>query len=659
MEGRYARSPFFALVRYELRSLALLGIVFVLMYGGLLLLLPFLAPPIQGLAVAWIALPLPLWLSAASLPSEERRSVRSSTLGALPVDPRTRWWAKLLVLAAVGSSHFALCFALVWFPAIEYSEQAVPGPLQEYVVRTWFWFGLPAGFAVFALSSATGRQVPSVVFGLLGAIVDLVLWLSITAESQDGAAAPVFAIFLSSSVFCVLSRVAFLWRFDPHFEAAAIVESIYGRSLGFALSLLKPSATSYNSINQSLRKVPSEKEKPPRVDRSLACRVASPFMALLCYELRSLAMMIIALIALLAGSVALLCSLPRDYQNLVAWALSAPLPMWLSAAALFADEYRSGRNSTFHRLPVDPRTRWCAKLTAMMSIACTQFAVVMVIACAYDVLVPNLRDPFSNFQSVALGWLWFGAPTGFAIFAISPVMRQPMIALALGLLAGGVDTAIRSAAMLGSTNPKLKAATLFAISACLLLAVSRTAFLLREDPHNSLSGFLLRVRKLRIGLPLSCFALAGLAACSREKVTPGVEDILFEENNDCGYAIQLREEELERNARGEVREGRREGVWQFRHSNGRVAHQGSYSRGEKEGAWCRWSDDGILAERTYYSRGAREGPSIHFDHCGREIARGAYRADRLLGRWTVQPPDYWGIPGSYVVEYDLQGRRVQ
>lgn len=384
--------------------------------------------------------------------------------------------------------------------------------------------------------------------------------------------------------------------------------------------------------------------------------VRSPFFALVRYELRSLATVVIVLMVAYSATVTLLWGAARVLADLV---FLAPLPMWLSAAAIFTDEHRSGRSTTLSCLPVDPRTRWWAKLAAMMSIACTHFTIVIAIECIYDLVATDSQHGFESVRSVAVVWLWFGAPTGFAIFAISPVMRQPMIALALGLLGGGVETAIRSAAMLGSTHPKLRAATLFAISACLLLAVSRTAFLLREDPHDSLIGFLLRVRRLRLGLPLSGFALAGLAACSREKVTPGVEDILFEENNDCGYAIQLREEELERNARGEVREGRREGVWQFRHSNGRVALQGSYSRGEKEGAWCRWSDDGILAERTYYSRGAREGPSIHFDHCGREIARGAYREDRLVGRWTVQPPDYWGNPGSYVVEYDQQGRRVQ
>jgi len=657
MEGRYARSPFFALVRYELRSLALLGIVFVLMYGGLLLLLPFLAPPNQGLAVAWIALPLPLWLSAASLPSEERRSVRSNTLGALPVDPSTRWWAKLLVLAAVGSSHFALCFALVWFSSFELSGPGNPGQLQEYIERTWFWLGLPSGVLIFALSSLTGRQVPSILFGLLGAILELAIRLAITFRTREESLNFAIITLLSISACCVLSRAAYLWREDPHFRLTVFTESLRTEVMDSAWKVLQALQARSAVVVRSLPRSAQKRITPARAKSVDTWYGRSPFIAFLRYELRSLAKTLVVLLVAYIALLWLAGGVSSEHRGAVLLALSAPVPMWLSAAALFTEERRSNRSATLELLPVDPQTRWWAKFAAMMAVAVLHLAAIATIAAAYDLA---LQQRLQNVQSIIFGWTWIGAPAGFVVFAVAPITRQPMVAVLLGLLGAIFEYKIRSTLFhRQSADFWPVSLAISGTSEYLLLLMSHELFLLKVVARSSTSRTILPLRKGTLGLLLAGIGMSGLLSCSNKQRNPCVEDILFEENNDCGYAIQLREEELERNARGEVREGRREGVWQFRHSNGRVALQGSYSRGEKEGAWCRWSDDGILAERTYYSRGAREGPSIHFDHCGREIARGAYRADRLLGRWTVQPPDYWGIPGSYVVEYDLQGRRVQ
>jgi hypothetical protein len=74
--------------------------------------------------------------------------------------------------------------------------------------------------------------------------------------------------------------------------------------------------------------------------------------------------------------------------------------------------------------------------------------------------------------------------------------------------------------------------------------------------------------------------------------------------------------------RGEMKDGKRSGVWTFFHAQGRKSAEGEYSDGLKNGKWTFW------------------------DEAGNKIAEGGYLAGQKDGKWTE-----WGSDGKQVSEH--------
>ena len=142
---------------------------------------------------------------------------------------------------------------------------------------------------------------------------------------------------------------------------------------------------------------------------------------------------------------------------------------------------------------------------------------------------------------------------------------------------------------------------------------------------------------MRIILVLACtFCLAGLG-CSKN-ADPGAEPDASPagETVDAG-AVQpdqpdqpdqpeqpTQSESKAPPAKGESKDGLRQGVWTFFHENGKKAAEGGYDRGLKHGKWIFWYDNGNKTAEGEFAAGRKHGTWSEYDEQGGQAGQQAY-----------------------------------
>jgi antitoxin component YwqK of YwqJK toxin-antitoxin module len=117
----------------------------------------------------------------------------------------------------------------------------------------------------------------------------------------------------------------------------------------------------------------------------------------------------------------------------------------------------------------------------------------------------------------------------------------------------------------------------------------------------------------------------------REEYRRGIEDGNFEEYTSSGEIITKGEyfdgekegswlyQLNDHKESGEYRYGQRNGEWVFKHTNGKVAFEGSFQEGIPEGRHRYFNANGILIKEENYSYGEKDGKWRWFDSNGIEI----------------------------------------
>ena len=67
---------------------------------------------------------------------------------------------------------------------------------------------------------------------------------------------------------------------------------------------------------------------------------------------------------------------------------------------------------------------------------------------------------------------------------------------------------------------------------------------------------------------------------------------------------------------GQIKNGNKEGPWEFYYKNGQVEEKGDYKNGKREGPWVYYLDNGQLGSKGDYKNGKREGPWVDYNRDG-------------------------------------------
>lgn len=92
-------------------------------------------------------------------------------------------------------------------------------------------------------------------------------------------------------------------------------------------------------------------------------------------------------------------------------------------------------------------------------------------------------------------------------------------------------------------------------------------------------------------------------------------------------------------ARGQIKDGKKEGLWIRRHDNNQFAHEGAYKNGKREGLWSYYYKDGQLKRKGAYNNGEAEGLWVHYYEDGQLSREGVYKNGEAEGSWVYYSND--------------------
>jgi antitoxin component YwqK of YwqJK toxin-antitoxin module len=76
--------------------------------------------------------------------------------------------------------------------------------------------------------------------------------------------------------------------------------------------------------------------------------------------------------------------------------------------------------------------------------------------------------------------------------------------------------------------------------------------------------------------------------------------------------------------KGEMKDGKRNGVWKCLYDDGKVQMEGSYAADLKEGAWKIYHTNGQLAAVGSYVKGQEKGKWTFYDETGKVLMENDY-----------------------------------
>ena len=85
--------------------------------------------------------------------------------------------------------------------------------------------------------------------------------------------------------------------------------------------------------------------------------------------------------------------------------------------------------------------------------------------------------------------------------------------------------------------------------------------------------------------------------------------------------------------RGSYKNGKREGSWEFYHSNGQLQFKGDIRNGKEDGSWVRFYDDGQLYSKGSYKQGKQNGDWEVYWNNGKLKFKGRVKLNRREGSW--------------------------
>ncbi len=77
--------------------------------------------------------------------------------------------------------------------------------------------------------------------------------------------------------------------------------------------------------------------------------------------------------------------------------------------------------------------------------------------------------------------------------------------------------------------------------------------------------------------------------------------------------------------RGEMKDGKRTGVWTFFHAESKKSAEGEYSDGLKNGQWTFWNEDGQKIAEGAYLKGQKDGKWTEWDEQGKQLSERLYK----------------------------------
>jgi len=123
---------------------------------------------------------------------------------------------------------------------------------------------------------------------------------------------------------------------------------------------------------------------------------------------------------------------------------------------------------------------------------------------------------------------------------------------------------------------------------------------------------------------------AGTCALEREIAQTPARDkhglsVYFWSNG--GYSQKMK-------ARGNLANGKKNGMWELFYSNGIRSSTGSYFDNKKMGTWTFWREDGTLDWIGEFKEGYLDGPCVQFDTSRRIRARAVFSKGQRVTEWT-------------------------
>ena len=85
---------------------------------------------------------------------------------------------------------------------------------------------------------------------------------------------------------------------------------------------------------------------------------------------------------------------------------------------------------------------------------------------------------------------------------------------------------------------------------------------------------------------------------------------------------------------GQIKNGNKEGPWEFYYENGQVEEKGDYKNGKREGPWVYYYSNGQLVSKGTYKNGKEEGPWVYYWDNGQLGSKGDYKNGKREGPWV-------------------------
>jgi hypothetical protein len=107
--------------------------------------------------------------------------------------------------------------------------------------------------------------------------------------------------------------------------------------------------------------------------------------------------------------------------------------------------------------------------------------------------------------------------------------------------------------------------------------------------------------------------------------------------------------------RGQIKDGKREGIWSSFYGNEQLARKGEFKEGKRNGPWSFYFENGQLARRGEFQNGQEEGPWIYYHDNGQTRANASFKNGEHEGSWVEYAESY--LKGRAALEY-LKGRSI-
>ncbi len=81
---------------------------------------------------------------------------------------------------------------------------------------------------------------------------------------------------------------------------------------------------------------------------------------------------------------------------------------------------------------------------------------------------------------------------------------------------------------------------------------------------------------------------------------------------------------------GEYKDGKKDGVWEEYHKNGRLFQKGTYKDNKKVGVWETYWDNGQLQSKMPYKNNKRDGDYETYYYNGQLKTKGTFKNDQFI-----------------------------